>query len=232
MVSAAARLVCVVQRAPIRFVVALLLAVCVVVLTVSVLGHGGLTVFDGPVLDWVIAHRNGTVTVLAKLLSDVGGTLAMLVLAVVAWLVLVWRRRFVAALAVMVATGGAGVLVVGVKDVVGRVRPPVADHLVTETNQSFPSGHSLGSTVVVGVVAVAVAAWLRRRAVRAVVLAIAAVFVGAVGISRLYLGVHWPTDIVGGWSLGGLWLIVCLAVCRTRRVRRLFARNEDSACNI
>ncbi|NQE90371.1 phosphatase PAP2 family protein [Nocardia terpenica] len=143
-----------------------------------------------------------------------GGTVAMAGMAAVVFVGLVWRRMWGRAGLVGVATAGAGVLVVGVKHVVGRSRPPVVDHLVVETNQSFPSGHSLGSIVVIGVLAALLVLWAGRTAVRVAVVAVAAIFVAAVGISRLYLGVHWPTDILGGWSLGGLWLVLCLVAWR------------------
>ncbi|MEG8178260.1 phosphatase PAP2 family protein [Nocardia terpenica] len=147
-------------------------------------------------------------------MSDMGGTGAMAGVAAVVFAGLVWRRMWGRAGLVGVATAGAGVLVVGVKHVVGRSRPPVVDHLVVETNQSFPSGHSLGSIVVIGVLAALLVLGAGRTAVRVAIIAVAAIFVAAVGISRLYLGVHWPTDILGGWSLGGLWLVLCLVAWR------------------
>ncbi|MGV9674013.1 phosphatase PAP2 family protein [Nocardia sp. NPDC003482] len=191
-----------------------LLVVCAAALIVSVVGHTGATVVDEPVLNWVVAHRCSGVTTAAKAVSDVGGTSAMLTLAVLAGALLVWRRQWAAAVTVAVATAGAGALVVSTKHLIGRARPPVADHLVVETNPAFPSGHSLGSIVVVGVVTGIGLCWVRRRAVRVAVITVAVTFVVAVGLSRLYLGVHWPTDIAGGWALGGVWLSACLAVFR------------------
>ncbi len=179
-------------------------------LTDNVVDHDGLTRADPVELDWVIAHRNGALTPLAIGVSNTGDTASMASLALVVCAVLAWRRRWAPMVLVAVATAGAGALVLVLKTLIGRVRPPVADHLVTETNQSFPSGHSLGSTVVLGVIAAVVVLHARRRAVRVVVVVLAALAVAAVGVSRLYLGVHWPTDVLGGWSLGLCWLTACL----------------------
>ena len=189
-----------------------LLVVFVVVLIVNVLGSDGLAALDPGELGWTIAHRNGTLTPIAIALSDVGGTVPMTALAVLVFLGLMWRRQWPQAGLVGVATLGAGALVVGVKQLVDRQRPPAVEHLVVETNQAFPSGHSLGSIVVIGVVTAVSAAHLRHRALRVTAVAVAAIFVAAVGLSRLYLGVHWPTDILGGWSMGALWVTICLAV--------------------
>ncbi len=183
-------------------------------LTDNVIDQDGLTRVDPGWLDWTIAHRAPDLTTVARVLSDVGDTVSMVALAVVAAAILVWRRSWREAATVAVATAGAGALVTVGKHVVGRSRPPAVDHLVTETNQSFPSGHSLGSIVVIGVVAAIAMSRLRIRALRAALPIAATVLVGAIGWSRLYLGVHWPTDILAGWLIGGLWLTICLIVAR------------------
>lgn len=196
------------------------LTAAVVGITGSVLGHDGITAIDQPGTDWVVQRRAGPVTPLAIGISDMGGTPAMTALAVVLCLVLAWRRRWPEAVLAGVATAGAGVLVVVGKHIVGRTRPPAADHLVTATNPAFPSGHSLGSIVVIGLVAAVVLSRLHRPALRRIAMAVAAVFVVAVGLSRWYLGVHWPTDVLGGWCIGGLWLALCLAAYRSYLVGR------------
>jgi membrane-associated phospholipid phosphatase len=179
-------------------------------LTDNVVDHDGLSRGDLGELDWIIAHRSGILTPIAVGISDAGGTVPMTALAVAACAWLAWRRRWAPMLLVATATAGAGVAVLVLKSLVGRARPPVTDHLVTETNQSFPSGHSLGSTVVLGVLAALVVVHSHRRAVRGLAVTIAVLAIAAIGLSRLYLGVHWPTDVLGGWTIGTLWLITCL----------------------
>lgn len=190
------------------------LAAVVAGITASVLGEVGITAIDQPGTDWVVQRRDSVVTPVAIAISAVGGTLAMVVLSVMICLVLAWRGRWPEAVLAAFTTAGSGVLVVVGKNLVGRTRPPEADRLVTVTNPAFPSGHSLGSIVVIGVLTVVVLARLQRPAVRRIAMTAASVFVAAVGLSRWYLGVHWPTDILGGWCIGALWLVLCLVAYR------------------
>ncbi|MEU4340029.1 phosphatase PAP2 family protein [Nocardia sp. NPDC023852] len=191
-------------------------------LTRYALDDNGRTGLDRGVTNWAIAHRDGVLTPTAVTVSALGGTLAMTALATLVCLGLSWRRRWSQAVLVAITGLGAGLLVRGGKSVIGRDRPPVEEHLVTVANQSYPSGHSLGSFVVVGIVAVVLIPNLRRTALRAVAATLAVIFVAAVGLSRIYLGVHWITDVLGGWCLGALWLLACLTVYRylTRRKTR------------
>jgi undecaprenyl-diphosphatase len=164
---------------------------------------------DRSVLGWFLAARSPAVTVLMKAVSTAGGTAGMAVLALIGS-GLLWRARRRAAAAVVIAAAvGAGILVEGFKHLYGRSRPPVVDRLTSESTFSLPSGHALGSMVVLGVLAAVVVLTGRRSAqVGAVVLATAGIAV--IAVSRLYLGVHWVTDVLTGWLLGGAWLLVCV----------------------
>lgn len=183
----------------------------------------GLTAVDRPVWSWLVDHRNGVVTAVAKVVTEVGSTVAMGVLAVIAvgWLVVRERRCGDAAL-VAVVTAGAGVLVSVSKPIVGRVRPPVEFRLVAEANQSFPSGHALASMAVLGVLAVVFLPPVSSSGARIGARVAVGGFVLAIGASRLYLGVHWPTDVLGGWLTGAGWLLTCLTV------RTLLRRYPDA----
>jgi undecaprenyl-diphosphatase len=145
----------------------------------------------------------------------------MAVTAAMAVALLLRSRRHVEAVTVAVAALGAGALVVGFKHLYGRARPPVTDQLVVQTNASLPSGHALGSMVVLGVLAVVGVLHIQRPAIRAGVVGLAVVLIAAIGLSRIYLGVHWITDVLTGWLLGGAWLAVCstaLLLARTPAV--------------
>ncbi|NNG35230.1 phosphatase PAP2 family protein [Nakamurella aerolata] len=183
-------------------------------------GEGdGLTVFDRPVWQWFVEHRSPTATTIFKAITTLGSTVSMTVLAVVVVLVLGWRRSWGAAIFVAVVSAGAGLIVFFGKRAVGRVRPPEAQRLVTETNASFPSGHALAATAVIGACVLMAVVAMRDRAPRwrAPLIVLAAVFVASIGISRLYLGVHWATDVLGGWVTGAAWLLLCVTVRRLWR---------------
>lgn len=182
---------------------------------------------DLTVWTWFVDHRSPVATWLMKAVTTAGGTLGMTALAVAATLVLALRRQWFAAGAVAGATIGSGVLTSTFKDLYDRQRPPVAERLMTETNPSLPSGHALTSTVVLGIIVAVVFPALRRLVARVAVVSVAAVAVAAIGISRLYLGVHWASDVLVGWLLGGTWLAVCVTVLMVAH-----ARTADAAARL
>jgi undecaprenyl-diphosphatase len=181
---------------------------------------GAPTPLDASVLSFMIAERTALLTVILTVITHAGGTLGMTVVAVAAIGWLGRRRQWSDAVLVAVAGLGASILVTVTKGVVGRIRPPTLDHLVIHTNPAFPSGHSLGSLTVIGVVTAVALSHLPARRTRVTVTCTAVVFVLAVGISRLYLGVHWATDVLGGWLLGGAWLTLCLTLNALPTLRR------------
>ena len=134
------------------------------------------------------------------------------------------------AFVVLAATIGAALLIDGFKRLYGRVRPPMAEQLMTETNPALPSGHALGSIVVLGVLTAVVVLATRHALLRVAAVATAALGVMTIGLSRLYLGVHWLTDVVTGWFLGGAWLAVCVtALCVLTRRRELASVGQVGA---
>ena len=197
-----------------RVVLPLLALAGLVELTDNVMDHDGLAAVDGPWHRWLVAHRTPVWTDVMTAVSFVGQTAVLGAVAVLAagWLALRGRRADAAL--VVAATGGAALLVPLLKHLVARARPPVADRLIAESSWSYPSGHTLGATAVLGVLAVVVTARLARRAYRVLVAAVAATAVVAIGLSRVYLGVHWPSDVLAGWLVGGLWLTLCVVVTR------------------
>lgn len=165
---------------------------------------------DRDVWLWFVDHRIEPVTFVMKGVSVVADTPGMAVLAIAA-AVLLWRgRRRPEAAVVLAAAVGAVLLIDGFKRLYGRVRPPTAEQLMIETNPALPSGHALGSIVVLGVLAAVVVFATRRTVLRVGAVAVASLGVLTIGVSRLYLGVHWLTDVVTGWFLGGAWLAVCV----------------------
>ncbi|WP_051766778.1 phosphatase PAP2 family protein [Saccharothrix syringae] len=161
---------------------------------------------------WV-SGSGTTVAVLGAVtrLGDTATLVGVCTLAV-AWL-LVRRRPWVAVHVVVTALGG-GVLGVVVKELVGRLRPLVEVEVARAEGFSFPSGHTLGATVTYGVLLLVFASLPRGR-VALTWLTVAVVL--AVGLSRVALGVHYATDVLGGWLLGLLWLALTTEVFRRWR---------------
>ncbi|AHH17944.1 putative membrane protein [Nocardia nova SH22a] len=184
-----------------------------VLLAVQVAQAGWVTGGDAAVLDWLAGHRSGPATALARAVSEVGSPAGTAVLAILAagWLVRRYRSVVPGAV-VLVVLGTAAVVGTVCKHAVARARPPIALRLVAENNFAFPSGHTTATTAVVtAVLAVYLTGGPRPSRALAAVLS-AALAVAAVGSSRLYLGVHWLTDVVGGALLGTAVTMVATAV--------------------
>ncbi|WP_214370015.1 phosphatase PAP2 family protein [Pseudonocardia sp. H11422] len=179
---------------------------------------------DGAVLTEFREVRSVDATMLAVAVTTIGSTAAMALLAVLVggWL---WiRDRRPDAVFLAVAMAGASVVFRLLKLAFDRPRPPPVDRLVAETNESLPSGHATMSIVVIG--ALVALAWAGRRlATRIGLVVAAALWVGAVGVTRLYLGVHWFSDVLAGWLVGAAWLVVCVTVWAWWRRRPSTARS-------
>lgn len=146
---------------------------------------------------------------LARDVTALGGVgiLTFLVLAAAGFLWLQRKRRLTVFLLVSVTTGIA--LSQMLKSGFDRPRPELISHEAAVYTASFPSGHSLMAAIVYLTLAVLLSRTLERKAAKAYVISLATVLVIAVGISRLYLGVHWPTDVLAGWIVGSGWALLC-----------------------
>ena len=169
--------------------------------------------FDRAVTLAVTGQANPPVTRAMRLITELGSTAvaAPLTLLVVARL---WcRRQGRAAAAVAVAWIGGQVLGALLKVAFQRPRPDLSPYLETASGYSFPSAHTTTTVVTYGLLA-ALVAWRLRGGMRLVPPLVAAGLVAAVGFSRIYLGVHYPTDVLGGIFVGGAWLLAALLALR------------------
>jgi undecaprenyl-diphosphatase len=140
-------------------------------------------------------------------MTALGGGMALtIIVAVVAGLLFV-QRLWLTGLATIAASASGGMVVAFVKSQIGRARPDIVDHLVVVSHASFPSGHSANSAVVYLTLAGLAQQVTPDRATRRYVMVVAILMVGAIGCSRVYLGVHWPSDVLAGWSFGTLWAL-------------------------
>ncbi|MBD2120631.1 phosphatase PAP2 family protein [Trichocoleus sp. FACHB-262] len=132
--------------------------------------------------------------------------LTIMSLALGAWLL--WRGQRSEATTLAIAAAGAAGLNVLLKDVFARARPALWARIVDVKYYSFPSGHAMLSVVVYGLLGYLLATHFKRW--RVGILISTAVLIAAIGFSRLYLGVHWPTDVLAGYAAGLVWLMTCI----------------------
>ena len=182
----------------------------------SVVDADGVAGLDHPVLDAAKSVRSPALNLFITGYTDVGGTVGMPVLALVTTVVLSLRRRsWTPAILIVIAAAGSLLMTIAGKQLVGRTRPLLTDAVPPyEYSASFPSGHSLTSVVIAGVVAYLVILRLKSRRSRVWTAALAAAFALTIGLSRVYLGHHWLTDVLAAWALGLAWLALVITAHR------------------
>ena len=166
---------------------------------------------DLDVARWIAAHRDEGGVTLAEMASNGGSVYGIVPLALLigAWL---YRRdglRPIPWLALAVV--GATALYLVFNHAIERARPPTGLRVVVDTAYSFPSGHATQSVAFWLIAAALIGAPYTRR-VRMACTTVALVMIALIGGSRIYLGAHWTTDVLGGYALGACWLATVLAL--------------------
>ncbi len=143
----------------------------------------------------------GSPAVLALFVVAVAGSLAV-------------RRQYHALGLLLVATVGGVVLNEFLKHAFARPRPPLAFHLTEVRSMSFPSGHAMESAIIYLTLAALLARLVQPRLLRLYFIGLAFFLTFVVGVSRVYLGVHYPSDVLAGWTAGLAWALLCWAAAR------------------
>jgi len=158
-------------------------------------------------------------------LTGFGDTWTLIAVAAMVIGFLLIQRKAGQALLVALALGGGSLLSETLKALFARDRPPLAYRVVEVASESFPSGHAMLSAVTYLTLGVLLARVLPRRRLKAYVVGVAVLIALVVGLTRVYLGVHWLTDVVAGWCLGAAWAMACwlaaYAIERLRSSRRI-----------
>jgi len=178
---------------------------------------------DLDVAAWLHAHATPAMTSLMFILSDLGAPVSVIAITLLTAAVLATRRRWYRLVFLLLATVGGEVVNFLMKKAVHRQRPFFEDPIVTLTSFSFPSGHAMGSTVLYGALA-AIMIWpMRQFRWRIATVCAAALLVALICFSRIYLGVHYLSDVVAGCLAGLVWLVSCLMAVDALRHRQLGA---------
>jgi len=162
---------------------------------------------DLGVVRFAAAHRSSTATYVMHRLSDLAGENSVIIIVGASALVFLVFRHIVDALAVIASAAGMLLLYEVVVRWVGRPRPPVS-HLENPGGWSFPSGHVANSTAVYVAIVLAVSVSARLPWLHPPLILVAAVLIAGIAASRVYLGLHYPTDVAAGFLLGVCWALV------------------------
>lgn len=164
---------------------------------------------------------------LARDMTALGGVtvLTFVTLAAAGFLWLGARRA--TALYLLAAVGSGLALSNTAKALFDRPRPDLVPHGASVYTASFPSGHSMMAAVTWLTLALLLATTFHGRRLKVYVVALAVLVTVAVGVSRVYLGVHWPTDVLAGWAAGGAWALACAALARVLSRRGAIEAGDD-----
>ncbi|MEX2153602.1 MAG: phosphatase PAP2 family protein [Gemmatimonadaceae bacterium] len=189
-------------------------------------GHvrGGRTqAFDDAALTWIAEHRPAQLEPIMLEITFLGtGIVVMTVVGVSAMFLWLTKHRY-SAILLLIATFGGILLNNLLKVGFGRPRPQIFDWGTEVMSLSFPSGHAMSAAVVYGTVAYLATRLQRRHLHRVITLLCAAILIVAIALSRLYLGVHYPSDVIAGIIIGLAWAAFCMA---TLEAIQLYARRR------
>ncbi len=160
---------------------------------------------------------------LRRALTDItvlGGSPVLTLLTIISAGYLIAARKAATAAFLVAAISTGAIASSLLKFVYARPRPGLVAHLVDTYSTSFPSGHAMNSAIVFLTLGALLARVEAVRTVRIYLVAVALVLTLIIGFSRIYLGVHWPSDVLAGWCVGASWAILCSWIARTLQRRR------------
>jgi membrane-associated phospholipid phosphatase len=172
---------------------------------------------DERVASWFHEHATPALTQIARVVTFFGSVGSVAAAASCVAIVLIVRKSWYRPLALMLAVGGGSLLNILLKHFFHRQRPVLENPLLTLSSFGFPSGHTMGSTLFYGMLAIFVAQSVRTWRWRAFNFYVAALAVVLIGLSRIYLGAHYLTDVLGAIAMGLAWLAFCWTGVETLR---------------
>lgn len=174
--------------------------------------------FDKIILLGIHSFANPTLDTVMLNVTRLGNPNITVAITTITFGILWWRRYRQEAKIFFLNCLGGVILTYGLKLAFSKTRPQLWDSLISETSYSYPSGHALGSVVLYGFLSYLLATNFPRYA--NVFYSIATILIVGIGFSRLYLGVHWPTDVIAGYGVGFLWITSCITMLKLQKAKR------------
>ena len=162
-------------------------------------------------------------------ITALGGTVVLTIVAAGAVIFLFLSGKRGAALFVLAAVVGAITLSFAIKAGIERPRPDLVPHGTAVYTASFPSGHATGAAATYLTLGALLARFQAHRRLKIFLLSFATTLTVLIGLSRVYLGVHWPSDVLAGWTLGASWALLCWLVARWLQRRGAVETERETA---
>jgi len=191
--------------------------------------NAALQKIDNSIHDWAVSERTSGATTFFTIMTIIGGPVGLAVLLTIIGIILAIRRRWRWLIYLAVTAGGGALLNLELKRYFARARPVAAEMLRRANGYSFPSGHAMGSAVAFGALAYLAFRVIRSWPAKTAVMAFLYTLVASVALSRVYLGVHWISDVLAGVTVGTVWVTTTTMAYETlRRIRRFRDRSDPS----
>ena len=182
----------------------------------SVAESDGVAGLDRPLLGYALTWRSPWADAIITGYTVIAGPVSMPIIAIGTLIILaIYRRSFTPVIVIAAAGLGSLFMTIAGKDLIKRVRPPLSEAVAPyEYSPSFPSGHALNAVVIAGIIAYLLTLRQQSRRARVFLIIGTAVFAFTIGLSRVFLGHHWFTDVLAGWMLGSAWLALVVIAHR------------------
>lgn len=192
---------------------------CLILLTVGKLSKDVLEkenyILDESFLLWLAQWSNPKLDRIMVMITQLGDFNIVIIVITITLSILLQKSYYQEAKFFLLACFGHPILADGMKLLYGKPRPKLWTHLVEAGSFSFPSGHAIGAVIVYGFIAFLLSGHYPKFS--QLIYSLVFILIVLIGFSRLYLGVHWPTDVMAGYGIGFLWLTVCLTFLKIQK---------------
>ncbi|HEX8249208.1 MAG TPA: phosphatase PAP2 family protein [Pyrinomonadaceae bacterium] len=190
--------------------------------------EGDAGAFDETLRLYVHGYAGETLTLLMRFMTMLGSTLFLGVLGIGVLVIFVFKKRKRAAVLLLLTMAGAVILNFALKVSFARARPVPFFETPLPASYSFPSGHSLYAVCFYGALAWLVAARIENKSLRVLIWSLAALLCFLIGLSRIYLGVHYPSDVIAGYAAALVWILTVILTDFTLKKRYSFFKNNSA----
>ncbi|WP_191566151.1 phosphatase PAP2 family protein [Metabacillus idriensis] len=169
--------------------------------------------FDTPIIHYIHGLRTPMLGQFMSAITSIGSITGIMIGMSIALILLYINRKWREGLFLIVTVSGASLLNYFLKWMFKRDRPTL-NPLIVEDGYSFPSGHSMVSFSFIGILAYLLTIMVNHNALKLLIMVSFLIIVFLIGLSRIYLGVHYPSDVIAGFAAGGAWLVICIVALK------------------